>query len=330
MQVDQNQPCPCGSGKIYKDCCDGISKTHAKIFDEIKQVMAMNANLTMSELNAVVQHKFEQQNSRPNADFCGLSSVQIANWLYAPLNELEHVIINTPNDLSRSPVMRYLTLILDEAMQNEGSFKATPKGNLPTNIVKQATALLPEFAVSKYPVHISISEYAGNNEDKFNALHYARVLAEIAGIIYRRSGRYHVKKTAKKQYQKQGVQAFFKPMLEAAIYQYNWSYLDGWEYDIDLRRIWLFMVWRVQHHANFERLIDEVETAFPMLLHSISGQYRTSQELLSIMIEIRFINRFLQYWGFVVLESTYDRIQQASVRTIEVQPLLTQTFDFLV
>jgi hypothetical protein len=330
MSVVQNEPCPCGSGKKHKDCCDGISKTHAEIFDEIKQIMAMNANLTISELNAVVQHKFEQQNSRPNADFCGLSSAQIANWLYAPLNELEHVNINTPNDVSRSPVMRYLALILDEAMQNDGSFKATPKGNLPTNIVKQATALLPEFAVSKYPVNISISEYAGNNEDKFNALHYTRVLAEIAGIVYRRSGRYHVKKMAQKQYQKQGVQAFFKPMLEAAIYQYNWEYLDGWEYDIDLRRIWLFMVWRVQHHASFKELIDEVETAFPVLLQSVSNQHPTPKELLSIMIEIRFINRFLQYWGFVVLESRYDHIQQSNVYTIEVQPLLTQTFDFLV
>ncbi|MDT8406590.1 MAG: hypothetical protein RQ715_05010 [Methylococcales bacterium] len=51
-----------------------------------------------------------------------------------------------------------------------------------TKLVKQASELLPEFA--------------GSNEDKFNALHYTRVLADISGIIYRRSGRYHVKKLA--------------------------------------------------------------------------------------------------------------------------------------
>ncbi|MEI8633529.1 hypothetical protein P4S72_18595 [Vibrio sp. PP-XX7] len=69
-------------------------------------------------------------------------------------------------------MMRYLALILDEAMQNEGAIKATSKGNLPTKIVKQASELLPEFAVSQFPINISISEFAGSNEDKFNALHY--------------------------------------------------------------------------------------------------------------------------------------------------------------
>jgi len=48
----------------------------------------------------------------------------------------------------------------------------------------------------------------GSNEDKLNALHYTRVLAEISSIIYRRSGRYHVKKSAQKQYQTLGIQAF--------------------------------------------------------------------------------------------------------------------------
>ena len=55
--------------------------------------------------------------------------------------------------------MRYLDLVLDKAMQNDGSFKTTSKGNLPTRIVKQASELLPEFAVSEYERHISISEY---------------------------------------------------------------------------------------------------------------------------------------------------------------------------
>ena len=129
------------------------------------------------------------------------------------------VTIHTPDNLKTSPVMRYLDLVLDKAMQNDGSFKTTSKGNLPTRIVKQASELLPEFAVSEYERHISISEYAGSNEDKFNALHYSRVMADIAGIIYRRSGRYHVKKNSfKKQYLAHGIQAFFIPMLEAATF----------------------------------------------------------------------------------------------------------------
>ncbi len=67
---------------------------------------------------------------------------QMQNWLYAPLHELIDVTINTPSDLSSSPVMRYLALILDEAMLQGGSFKATTKGNLPAKLVKQASAVV--------------------------------------------------------------------------------------------------------------------------------------------------------------------------------------------
>ena len=93
-------------------------------------------------------------------------------------------------------------------MQQGGAFKATPKGNLPTTLVKQASALLPAFAVSQHHTHISISEFAGHNEEAFNALHYTRILAEAASIIYRRSGKFHVKKIAQKQYQTHGLHGF--------------------------------------------------------------------------------------------------------------------------
>ena len=91
----------------------------------------------------------------------------MSNWLYAPFSELKGVLIHTPDNLITSPVMRYLALILEEGMQGDGSFKATSKGNLPTKIVKQASELLPEFAVSQFERHISISEYAAIDEASF-------------------------------------------------------------------------------------------------------------------------------------------------------------------
>ncbi|MET1256687.1 hypothetical protein [Aliikangiella maris] len=232
---------------------------------------------------------------------------------------------------SASPVMRYLALILDEAMAQEGSFKATSKGNLPTKLVKQASELLPEFAVAQFPVNISISEFAGSNEDKFNALHYTRVLAEISGIIYRRSGRYHIKKSAQKQYQALGIQTFFKPMLEAAISKYNWGYLDGFEYDADLRPFWLFMLWRIQSHNKVNQLVEEVMTAFPDLLQGFpADNYFSPERKLSMLIESRFIERFLQFWGFVSIDPRRFLNTEPIGRTVQVLPLLKQTFQFTI
>jgi hypothetical protein len=287
--------------------------------------------LTLDDLNVVLQQRMAQQNNRPNPDFCGLSPNQMTNWLYAPFSERSDITISTPNDLSTSPVMRYLALMLDEAMQQEGSFKATAKGNLPAKLVKQATELLPEFAIAKFDTPMSINEFGGSSEDKFNALHYTRLLAEIAGIIYLRSGRFHVKKAAQKQYQSHGLNAFFLPMLEAAVTGYNWGYLDAWGDHLDLRIFWVFMLWRLQHHASIDQLTEEFCVAFPDFLHQFpSENYFSPQDQLQNLIESRFVERFLQFWGFVTVDPRKYRDQERLSRTVDIQLLLNQSFRFSV
>ncbi|MYL25121.1 SecC motif-containing protein [Halomonas alkaliantarctica] len=332
MSLGRNDPCSCGSGKKYKRCCmEGVSKQHANVSEDMAHIVAMNPHLSLDELRLAAQRKLDEQNHRPMDDFCGLSPEQVYNWLYAPFGEFAGVIITPPDDLSPSPVMRYLSLILEEAMQQGGSFKATPKGNLPTKLVKHASALLPEFAVSQYHAHISISEFAGRNEEAFNALHYTRILAEAAGIIYRRSGRYHVKKTAQKQYQPHGLHGFFLPMLEAAVTKYNWGYLDGWPEEVDLRMFWLFMLWRLRCHGSVDRLANEVATAFPDVLRELSAdEHFPPMRLLRMMIASRFVGRFLQFWGFVTMDPKRMFIEAPAQRVVDIQPLLTQTFDFKV
>lgn len=332
MKTSRNDPCPCGSGKKYKRCCiDHATNQQQGVFDDIAQVIAMNPDLSLDDLNVIAEQRVQQRNNQPIADFCGLSSSQMSNWMYAPFTELDLVTITTPADLSASPVMRYLEIILDEAMANEGSFKATSKGNLPAKLVKQASELLPEFAIAEYQTYPSISEYMGSNEDKFNALHYTRILAEVAGIIYRKSGRYHVKKTAQKQYQNQGLRSFFLPMLEAAVAKYNWSYLDAFDDDIDLRLFWMFLLWRIQSHGSVDQLMDEVYVAFPSLLQQLpQNEYSTPHRQLDCRIETRFIKRFLEYWGFVTLNPKRYSGETGLPRQASIQPLLTQTFKFRV
>ncbi|MBA0217770.1 SEC-C domain-containing protein [Pectobacterium brasiliense] len=332
MKLGRNDPCHCGSGKKFKNCCmNSVSQQHSQLLDDVQAMLAMNPNLSLDELNAALQHKVLDRNNQPHPDFCGVTPRQMANWLYAPFDELQWVTINTPDCLSASPVMRYLALILDEAMAQDGSFKATSKGNLPTKLVKQASGLLPEFAVAQFEYDKSISEFAGSNEDKFNALHYTRVLAEISGIIYQRSGRYHVKKSAQKQYQTLGVQAFFKPMLETAINKYHWGYLDRFEFDVDLRTFWLFMLWRIQRHHSVDQLVKEVMTAFPDLLLAFpTDGYFSPKRSLNMLIESRFIERFLQFWGFVTVDPKRYISAEPVARMVQVQPLLKQTFQFTI
>ncbi|WP_233007451.1 YecA family protein [Rheinheimera faecalis] len=332
MKTGRNDPCPCGSGKKYKQCCiNALSKRHTEVFDDIAQVVVMNPNLSLDQLNLVAQHKMAERNNKPHADFCGLSPTQMENWLYAPLSELALVNITTPEDLFASPVMRYLALMLDEAIEQGGSFKATTKGNLPAKLVKQACELLPEFTVARFETEPSISEFSGGNEDKFNALHYSRLLAELAGILYKKTGSFYVKKAAIKQYQQQGIRAFFLPMLEAAVKQYNWCYLDGWSEQVKLQPFWIFMLWRLQTHASVEKLIEEVCVAFPTLLQQLPDKhYSSPEEQLGKMIESRFVLRFLQFWGFVTLDPRLYVNGVKVQRKASIEPLLIQSFKFMV
>ena len=120
-------------------------------------------------------------------------------------------------------------------------------------------------------------------------------------------------------------------MLEAAISKYNWGYLDGFEFDADLRTFWLFMLWRIQSHSSVDLLVEEVKVAFPDLLQGFAADdYFSPERNLSILIESRFIERFLQFWGFVTLDSRSFLNTESVGRTVQVLPLLKQTFQFTI
>ncbi|HEY7771923.1 MAG TPA: SEC-C metal-binding domain-containing protein [Marinagarivorans sp.] len=332
MKVGRNDPCPCGSGKKYKRCCIGVAAKHsADLADDIEQALAMTPNLSLDELNVMAQHKVAQRNNRAVDDFCGLSPDQMFNWMYSAFSELEGVTLTTPQDLSASPVMRYLTLIIDETIANGGSFKATARGNLPTKLVKQASQLLPEFDIARFETDPSISEFCGSNEDKFNALHYTRVLAEIAEIISFKNGRFFITGKVQQRCKEQGVSGFYLPLFETAAKHYNWGYFDGFSDDVSLAPFWLFMLWRIQKHGSLERLIDEVCIAFPDLLSQLpEDSYASPQEQLATLIESRFINRFLQFWGFISIDPKKYRDRVRIARDLTVLPLLKQSLTFSV
>ncbi|RUO79967.1 SecC motif-containing protein [Idiomarina tyrosinivorans] len=332
MKNANKRICPCGSGKLFENCCmsKGLAMP-AELHDAIQQTVSMNPNLSLDDLNVVLQKRVDEQNNKPQADFCGLSANQMTNWLYAPLSELKNVTIQTPSDLSASPVMRYLEVILDAIIEQGGALKATTKGNLPAALVKRASELLPEFALAEFNDTVSISDYAGSNEDKFNALHYTRVQAQLAGIIAIRKGKFQLTRWAQTQYPKLGINGFFPALLEAATKRYNWGYFDLWSEDIPLREFWLFMVWRIQKHGALEQLTEETAIAFPDVLDFFEDdKYQTPKEQLRSVIETRFLTRFLEFFGFVVVNPRIFNNGKRVPTDVRLLPMLAQTFQFSV
>lgn len=282
-------------------------------------------------INLVLQRKMADHNNTPVAELGGLSPAQMSNWLYAPTSELKGEEISAPEDCSQCPTLCYLKLIIEEAIAQGGSFKSTAKGNLPAQLVLKANGVLPDLPAYKILSFLLHHQFSGNKEEAFVALHYARVLAQTARIIYHPSGRFHVKKEALKKYQAQGIRAFFLPMLETAVSKDNWAYLDSFEGDVDLRMLWLFMPWRLSSHGSVQKLVAEMQTAFPALLDQLpQSSYLSRPWLLEAIIEARFVDGFLQYWGLMLVDTRKFMHDSVQDRRAHPQPLLAQTFRFLV
>lgn len=107
-------------------------------------------------------------------------------------------------------------------------------------------------------------------------------------------------------------------------------YLDGWEDSADLRELWLFMLWRLQSHASVDKLSEEVAIAFPHLLGQLPENFYSSpKRMLASIIKTRFIKRFLEYWGFVIINPVpFTKNLERLPANAEIQPLLTQAFKF--
>ncbi|OOF07234.1 hypothetical protein BZG81_00585 [Salinivibrio sp. MA607] len=69
--------------------------------------------------------------------------------------------------------------------------------------------------------------------------------------------------------------------------------------------------------------------AFPDVLKAFpTDDYAPPEALLSGLIETRFIERFLQFWGFVTMDPRRFINGEPIALTAQTQPLLEQTFQF--
>ena len=332
-KVGRNAPCPCGSGKKFKHCCiDAVDQTASDFADSVEVGLMQASGLDEAGVNQLVGQEMQQQNQQGLADFCGLSPDRISDWMYSPLDQIQGLRLTTPKDMSGSPVMRYLALIVEAVMAQKNGLGLTAKGNLPTWLVKEAAGLYEELAVARDGWAPSDTEFGGRNEDAFNALHYTRVLAELASLIEVRGKKLHLTQKAHSTYQTHGgIDAFFWPMLETAIFNYNWAYLDRFPELHDLPLFWVFMLWRLQAHQSVSQLQEEMQTAFPPLYDQLpEDKVLPKAMLFGMILESRFVRRFLEFWGFASIDPRYFDQEVPVPRTVTILPLWHQTFAFEV
>lgn len=275
----------------------------------------------LDALNAAMRQLSDRRNNTPLDDFAGLSPNEMTAFLYRPFDSPE--LIELPEVLSlepAAPILDLLLPLLDELRQ--GPLKLTAKGNLPTKLVK-------ELAATYRPGHAPYAKYAMehvHNEESFQNLHVARVVAELAGLIYKRHGKLHLTNKAEGLLRKHGAPGLYPLLLITFAGKFNWAYSDGYDELPIVQQSWAFTCYLLQRFGPQERTAEfyaeRFIMAFPPVVEGVAHSiYRQPEDTAKSCYQVRALERFLGFLGLA--DFTWQKQEQGpSLASIRPTPLL--------
>ena len=327
MKTGRNDPCPCGSGKKYKNCCLSPASVAN---DEFKDLLAGQEFDSLEDVQALADQFMQQKNLLPQDDFQGLSSEHIHRMLYFPFDSPE--LFSFPETLSIEPEAPILTLIqlITDAIDEKG-LKATAKGNLPQKLCKEA--------INDYRKHLPATDYLHrmniSREDDFDDLQTARVILEISGLLRKTKGRFFLTKKFQKLIAKAGLAGLYPLILKTYCRKFNWGYRDGFDEIPFIQHSFLFSMYLLNLHGdNWKPFLiyqDYFLQAFPMVIDEAnSNSYRSAEDEVRDCFDSRALNRFLHFMGLASIETIPNDKPISHEYQIKKLPLLDEVVRFSV
>lgn len=280
-------------------------------------------------LRAQMTAAVDRRNDTPLEDFSGLTPNEMTAFIYQPFDTPE--LIELPTVLSGPPSAPILDLLLPLfAALDAKPLTLTAKGNLPT-------AFCRELSATYQPPHDPYAHYIGRNarnEDSFWELHLARTVADLAGLVYKRTGKLHLTRRAAKLLGDHGPAGIYPVLFETYTRKYNWAYADRYPPLPFIQGAWAFTCYLLQHHGHSARpesfYSQRFLTAFPTLLEEAEPTaYRSPEEVAAHCYEIRALRRFLGFFGLV--DHTWVREPKTlATATLTRAPLLLDVVRFQV
>lgn len=298
VKIGRNDPCPCGSGKKYKQCCLGKDAERAA--------------------GKVVN----SYNKTGLAEFHGLSPDEMQRLMSQPFSSPDHV--EFPAMLDTEPVAPVATLFKSLVDGIGDGVKATTKGNLPLRVVNAAAKTLAEDIPGELPPRGSVG-----TEDNFLLLHDTRKLSEVAGLIHATGKKFTLTKKCRDLLAGGGMRSVYPVLLQTYAREFNWAYRDG---DDDLRSIqhtFMFTLYLLTLYGDEYRPVgfyeDAFIAAFPMVEREVTAnEYRSSDVVVRDAYTLRALTHFANYFGLAEI-----RRQPADYETeIKATPLLADAVRF--
>jgi len=304
-KIGRNDPCPCGSGKKYKNCClgkeaqEGEKARADRLMEEIEEQLGDREFGSIEEVNAFLGGFMERKASVPQMDFLGLSSEQVHRMLHAPLESLDDMVRFNhglePAAFQEIPVVKN-TLLFLSWLQEKEPLKATAKGNLPLAFARELYEAFNERSHSfPHPIR---------SEQDAVSVNSLRHILKLCGWLKKTNNRYSLTAKGTKGIEKGFSAPHFFTLMNEFVRRFNWGLQDRYA-----------SLWIVQGGAVFslyvlhrkarrfipaEQLGDYFIRAFPAVLDEVGPMaYWTPREKVSSCFSLRFLVRFCEYFGFV-------------------------------
>ena len=325
MKTGRNDPCPCGSGKKYKNCCLSPASV---VNDEFRDLLEGQEFNSLEEMQALADKFMHFSNLQPQDDFQGLSSEQVHRMLHFPFESPE--FFSFPEQLSVEPEAPILILIQSiTAAIDEKGLKATAKGYLPLNICKQAKIdYLKYIPEGDYLHRLNI-----NSEDDFNDLNAARVVLELSGLLRKTKGRFFLTRKFQQLAGKMGFAGLYPLIFKTYCRKFNWGYRDGFEDIPFIQQSFLFTMYLLKLHGDdwkpFLIYEDYFLQAFPVVINEAeSSSYRSAEDGVRACYSIRTLDRFLHFMGLASIDKIPSEKPFTREYRIRKLPLLDEVVCF--
>ncbi|PIV00006.1 MAG: hypothetical protein COS57_17020 [Syntrophobacterales bacterium CG03_land_8_20_14_0_80_58_14] len=306
VAIGQNEPCPCGSGKMYKHCCLGKEPPPrmSSVMDELRAAIAGKTFNSIDDANAFAQNFMESKNRVPQLDFLGLSSEQmhlLLNFPFAKTGEIVEIDPNLPSSTFQGiPVVDNALLFMGRLAEQE-PLNATAKGNIPLLFARE---VLAELKIPERELHVT----SIRTEEEAPILHALRELLTLCGWVKKRGDRFSLTENGRKIVQEGFIGADFRNLLETFTLKFNWGFMDGYPPFSIVQQSFLFGLYLLHREARREiedqALADHFLRAFPQVLEEArryEAPYREPRDYISGCFPLRFLERFCEYFGFVTI-----------------------------
>ena len=317
MKIGRNDPCPCGSGRKYKNCChdrqvSGHPPSEAReVLDELGQMIKGQNFASLEELQAFTDRFMRQRNQASMADFHGLSADQMHRFLHFPFDSPE--LVTYAPVVAGDPKAPILTLfgLLADAIGEQG-LKATATGNLPRNVCREAASAYwgeEAIRVNGRFAHI-------NREEDFSPLHVTRLVAGLAGLIRKSRGRFILGRECRRSLADHGLGGIYPRLLLSYVRDFNWGYRDRYLDLWFIQRSFLFTLYLLNMYGGewlpavfYE---DAFLRAFPRVLREVApNPYSTPEKTVRSCYSWRALVNFGAFLGLADVEpATEDRMDR--------------------